>query len=335
MSAAASTADSAPGDEAFAEGRPVLVGDPSDPIVFVAAAAERIGAEELAQVQELGGGMTLLGLSAAHADRLALSPLPPAGGTGRWEGLGVTLASPVDATHGIRGGWSLDDRAHTMRVASDPDSRPGDLAVPGHVHPAAIGGEATPAALGALELALRCGHAPAVVLGAVSDRDGSPVAFAAARGGGALRRLPVVSSGLLSAHALARRSAGRTVECALPTRDGAFRAVALDDGTGEEARATVLALLHGDPAAREHPVVHIHAACLLGDAFGSLMCDCAAEFRAARQDILAAGAGVIVYVKPGTADPARRYHCGREAPLDLAPVLALLISCGVDPMSVR
>ena len=91
-----------------------------------------------------------------------------------------------------------------------------------------------------------------------------------------------------------------------------------------------MALVHGDPAAAARPLVHVHAACLLGDAFGSLACDCAAELAVATDEILAAGAGVIVYVKPGTADPERRYHCGREAPVDLAPVLALLAACGVE-----
>ena len=91
-----------------------------------------------------------------------------------------------------------------------------------------------------------------------------------------------------------------------------------------------MALVHGDPAAAARPLVHVHAACLLGDAFGSLVCDCAAELAVATDDILSAGAGIIVYVKPGTADPERRYHCGSEAPVDLAPVLALLAACGVQ-----
>ncbi len=315
----------------FAGGAPVLVGDHDDPVVFVAAAADEIDAGRLGRVQDLAGGMTLLGLSAEHAERLALSPLPPAGGAGRREGPGVELATPVDAASGIRGGWSLRDRAHTMRIAADPDSAPEHLAVPGHVHPARVGSDSTPAAVAAVALAAECGGSGAVALGAVTGRDGAPVTLADALAVATLRGLGVVSSAEVRARALTRRASGQVVECAMPTRDGRFRAVALDDARAEDpARGTVLALVHGDPAAHVRPRVHVHRACLLGDAFGSLMCECAADLAAATEEVTAAGAGVIVYAKPGASDPARRFHCGRETPVDRAAVLALLAACGVD-----
>jgi 3,4-dihydroxy 2-butanone 4-phosphate synthase / GTP cyclohydrolase II len=327
--------------EAFASAAPVLVGDPGDPVVFIAADARTIDGEGLERIHSLSGGMTALGITHARAGQLALEPLSRPGGPAGGVRAGLALTAPVDAAHGIRGGWSLRDRAHTMRIAADPRSGHEQLSVPGHVHAAPIGQRATPAAEAALELARAIQAEPAVALGPLTATDGGPVSLQQALSLAALTRLPRVSSAEIRARALSRRAGGRIVECALPTRDGAFRAVALDaprlpgapglpggEDLGQDG--TVMALVHGDPSTAVRPLVHVHAACLLGDAFGSLTCDCAAELAVATDDILAAGAGIIVYVKPGTADPDRRYHCGSEAPVDLAPVLAVLAACGVE-----
>jgi 3,4-dihydroxy 2-butanone 4-phosphate synthase/GTP cyclohydrolase II len=322
------TAPAAPGAAGpFADGELVLVGDPGDPVVFLALAAARVDAGGLDRLQELAGGMTVLGLAAGPADRLGLETL--ALGEGR-SPLGLQLASPVDAARGIRGGWSARDRAHTIRICADPASDAKDIAVPGHVHTARLGSASTPAAAAALELAREAGPSPAVVLAAVSDRTGAPATLDLARSLAELRDLPHLSSSGLRGEALARR-AGPTIDCELPTRDGEFRAIALDDSAlDDHDRGSVVALVHGDPAARPEPLVHVHAACLLGDAFGSLRCDCRTRLHAARDEILAAGAGMIVYVKPGSADTSRRYHCAREAPIDLAPVIGLLHAYGID-----
>jgi 3,4-dihydroxy 2-butanone 4-phosphate synthase/GTP cyclohydrolase II len=316
----------------FADGAPVLIGDPEDPVVFVAADATAIDAAGLEAIHELAGGMTALGISGVHADRLGLVQPTPHLSPG-----GLALTTPVDAVQGIRGGWSMRDRAHTMRTAADPTSGPQHLSVPGHVHLARIASDATPAAVAALELARGTGTddgEPAVALGPVTGSDGNPVSLAQARMVRALSRLPVVSSAEIRARAVARRTGGRLVECTLPVAGAAFRAVALGEPVaGGPSQAgddgSALALVHGDPALTPRPLVHVHAACLLGDAFGSLACTCAAELAAATAAIITAGAGIIVYVTPGISDPARRYHCGRHTPVDLAPVVALLDACGV------
>lgn len=327
-------------EAAFLAGAPVLVGDPGDPVVFVAADARTIDAHGLERIHAVSGGMTVLGLGERRAERLRLTPLRAARPAASGVRAELTLTAPVDAASGIRGGWSLRDRAHTMRVAADPASGQEHLSVPGHVHTALVGARSTPAAEAALELARAAQPEPAVALAPVTGRDGGAVGLEQARSVGALARLPHASSAEIRAAALTRRTGGRVVDCALPTRDGAFRAVALDTpttaaGAGAddrlEADGSVMALVHGDPANVRRPLVHVHAACLLGDAFGSLACDCAAALAVATEAILAAGAGIIVYVKPGTADRARRCHCGREAPVDRAPVLALLAACGVAP----
>ena len=84
--------------------------------------------------------------------------------------------------------------------------------------------------------------------------------------------------------------------------------------------------IHGDPAAREMPLVHVHVACLFGDAFGSLLCDCRRELDSAASAIARDGAGVIIYAKPREATPA---SCARGGPVDAALVAGLLRAAGV------
>jgi 3,4-dihydroxy 2-butanone 4-phosphate synthase/GTP cyclohydrolase II len=281
--------------EHFAAGRPALVAglDGNGAIVAIAAAAAH--ARGLKAVHELGSDMVVLSLESSIADRLLLSA--PRGATRRRAGL--RLADPIDATDCRGGGWSLMDRAHTIRVAADPETQPGDLTVPGHVHTAPVDGAGSGAATVALDLA-RAAHQPAaVVVSAVLDRSGRPASLQAAQRDDRLRALPTAPIDELSGLVAARRSALEPVQCALPTRLGDFRVLATTTTNGDEVTLT---LIHGEPS-RRRPIIHTHVACLLGDTFGSLLCDCRDRLERAADEIRAAGAGMIVYVKPRAEDP--------------------------------
>jgi GTP cyclohydrolase II len=103
-----------------------------------------------------------------------------------------------------------------------------------------------------------------------------------------------------------------------------FRAVGYAPADGDPV---TIALIHGDPAAREMPLVHVHVACLFGDAFGSLLCDCRGEIDSAASAIAGDGAGVIIYAKPRQPIGA---SCVRGEPVDAALVAGLLRAAGVQ-----
>jgi hypothetical protein len=89
----------------------------------------------------------------------------------------------------------------------------------------------------------------------------------------------------------------------------------------------VFALVHGQPASdRDTALVRTHVACLLGDTFGSLLCDCSERLRRAIGEIVAAKSGVIVYVKPTLADP---FSCPSDRPIDRAVALDVLRDVGL------
>lgn len=68
----------------------------------------------------------------------------------------------------------------------------------------------------------------------------------------------------------------------------AFRHDALD---GEHA-----VLTHGNPQQADAALCRIHSACLTGDAFHSLRCDCGAQFDRSLEAIHDEGTGVLVYL---------------------------------------
>lgn len=304
----------------FADRELVLVGDERDETVFLACPADGIDAPRLERLHDLGRGMVVLGLAEQVARRLGLPD--PWSGDGGLRELGLT--APIDAAAGIQGGWSLRDRALTMRVAADPGSRASDVMIPGHVYPALIKERPGGAATAAIELARLSARAPAVALCAVVDRHGRSASLRDVRADRRLRGLHVASPGALRSGWIARHAGELSVSCALPTDSGLFRAVGY--GPGDEDPATV-ALIHGDVAARELPLVHVHVACLFGDAFGSLLCDCRRELDQAVSEIAREGAGVIIYAKPEQPAPV---VCTRTAQIEASLVAGLLRAAGVS-----
>jgi 3,4-dihydroxy 2-butanone 4-phosphate synthase/GTP cyclohydrolase II len=317
-----------PAAEDFACGEPVLVGSKHELPVFVAAPAQGMDPDRLERLERLSRGLVVLGLDDAIVTQLDL-PTPAASLRSR---LDLQFTAPIDAARGIGPGWSLADRSVTMRVAADPDTRPADLAIPGHVHPAWIRGDELLAGRGAapaaLELARISGERGAVALSPVVDRQGRFVSLATARDTRELSRLRHACTEDLRTIKRADLAALAQVACELPTRAGLFRVLAhVEDGNSE----TVLALVHGDPASRRAPLVHVQRACLLADAFGSLLCPCRAALDHAIAEIVGEGAGVILYSKP----PFTTHECGQAQAVDAAVVAGLLRATGVSALRLH
>jgi 3,4-dihydroxy 2-butanone 4-phosphate synthase/GTP cyclohydrolase II len=119
--------------EDFGAGRIVIVIDDEDrenegDLIL---AAETATAEAVNFLTRYGRGVLCAPLSEVVADRLEL-PMMTTRNTAL---MGTPFTVSVDAAKGTTTGVSAADRALTLRRLADPDARPEDFAIPGHIFP--------------------------------------------------------------------------------------------------------------------------------------------------------------------------------------------------------
>jgi 3,4-dihydroxy 2-butanone 4-phosphate synthase/GTP cyclohydrolase II len=204
----------------------------------------------------------------------------------------------IEARDGVTTGVSAHDRAHTIQVAIDSRSGPGDLVQPGHVNPlkAKPGGvlERTGHTEASIDLARLAGLIPAGVICEVMNDDGSMARVADLVAYCARHGLKMVTIKDLIVH---RRRSDRLVErvvsTRLPTAYGVFEAVGYRSLVDDKHH---LALVKGDVAGRSDVLVRVHSECLTGDVFHSERCDCGGQLVSALQQIEKEGQGVLLYL---------------------------------------
>ena len=257
-------------------------------------AASRITPELINFMASHGRGLICLSLPAERCDALQLPLITPRN-TSRF---GTAFCESIDALDGVTTGISAADRARTIQVAMDPRTTPTELARPGHIFPlrAREGGVLVRAGQteAAVDLARLAGLPPGGVICEVMSEDGSMArvpqlqVFCQHHG---LKMISVAE--LIRYRLLHERFAKRASEGTLETEYGSFRSFVystpIDSGLH-------LALVHGDPTAREGMLVRMQNRCTFGDVFGSTACECGRLLRASLKRIAQEEAGVLVYL---------------------------------------
>ncbi len=281
----------------IAAGRPIVVLDDVErenegDLIF---AAEKATPELVAFMVRYTSGYICAPLTEEDCDRLELPPMYVTNQDRR----GTAYTVTVDAREGVDTGISAADRAHTIRLLADPETRPTDLSRPGHLVPlrARKGGVLRRAGHteAAVDLCMLAGLRPAGVLCELVNEDGTMMrlpqleAFAAEHG------LALISVAELIAHRRrTERQVERVVSTRIPTEHGDFQAVGYrSDTDGSEH----VALVFGELGDGEDVLVRVHSECLTGDVFGSLRCDCGPQLDAAMARVAGEGRGVVLYVR--------------------------------------
>jgi len=204
----------------------------------------------------------------------------------------------VEAREGVTTGISAGDRSRTIQVLASEKSTPEDIVMPGHVLPlmALSGGVMMRMARaeGAVDLVRSAGMRPAAIVCAILRDDGESA------------RLPELRE-FAEAHSLSLCFIKDLVSYRL-TNELLVQRVAEADFTLAEGELNAfvfrnvvdgrehLALVHGNVGGGHPAVVRLHSECLTGDVFGSNRCDCGEQFSESIRQILAADAGVIIYL---------------------------------------
>src|SRR5271154_6774976 len=92
-------------------------------------AAEKITPEAINFMAKFGRGLICLSLTEQRCETLDLKPISPR----NTSAFGTPFCEPIDAKRGTTTGVSAADRATTILAATDPNTRPEDLARPRHV----------------------------------------------------------------------------------------------------------------------------------------------------------------------------------------------------------
>ncbi|HLH03589.1 MAG TPA: 3,4-dihydroxy-2-butanone-4-phosphate synthase [Bryobacteraceae bacterium] len=298
--------------EDFRQGRVLIIVDDEDRENEgdLTIAAEKITPEAINFMATHGRGLICLALDAEICRRLDLQPMS-AVNTARFA---TAFCEAVDAADGITTGISAYDRAHTIRVAMDPKSRPQDLARPGHVFPlrARPGGVLVRSGQteAAVDLARLAGLQPGGVICEIMNEDGTMarvpqlVEFCKRYG---LKMISVAD--LIRYRLHNERFIELDGEGQIRTAYGEFRVLRFVSRIDNE---THLALVHGEIAGKENVLVRVHSHCVYGDVFSSLDCDCHSLIPSALEAIVRAGAGVFVYLHQTGAGLQVTWHEGKR-----------------------
>jgi 3,4-dihydroxy 2-butanone 4-phosphate synthase / GTP cyclohydrolase II len=259
-------------------------------------AAEYATADKIAFFLSHTSGVICMPMTGERLDALELPPMV----VDNTEPNRTAFTVSVDARRGTSTGISAADRAATIAALIDPDTRPLDLARPGHMYPLRYreggvlkrGGHTE----AAVDLARMAGLYPAGVLCEVVTEDKTEMArlpelerFVAEHG-----LLLISIADLIRYRRQSEKLVERIAHARIPTAWGDFDCYVYESLLDGDQH---VALVRGAVQGEDNVLVRVHSECLTGDVFGSLRCDCGPQLEVALEMIAAAGLGVVVYLR--------------------------------------
>ncbi len=258
-------------------------------------AAGKITPQAVNFLAKYGRGLICVSLPSDGISRLRLHPQTEFN-TAK---LSTAFTVSVDADEGTTTGISASDRARTISVLADPDTKPDDLARPGHIFPiqARTGGVLKRAGHteASSDLARLAGLEPVGVMCEIMDDDGT------------MARVPrliqiadefglkiITIQDLIAWRRKTEKLVRKITDVDFPTRFGQFRLYLYESLVDNKHH---IAAVKGDVKGKNDVLVRVHSECLTGDVFGSERCDCGSQLSDAMRMIESEGEGVLLYMR--------------------------------------
>jgi 3,4-dihydroxy 2-butanone 4-phosphate synthase / GTP cyclohydrolase II len=281
----------------IAAGKAVVVADDEDrenegDLIF---AANKSTPDLMAFMIRYSSGVVCAPVTAPTLDRLGIPLMTPH----NRERMRTAYTVSVDARDGVSTGISAADRSHTVRTLIDSATEAYELVQPGHVFPLRYQEGGVLVRPGhteaAVDLARMAGLEPAGVISELVNDDGTMKRGQQLRDFADEHGLTMISiEQMIHYRRRTENHVVRVAETRLPTVHGDFTAygyrITID---GSEH----IALVHGDLGDGTDVLTRVHSECLTGDVFGSRRCDCGPQLDEALDRIVAAGRGVVVYLR--------------------------------------
>lgn len=258
-------------------------------------AAEKVTPEIINFMATHARGLVCMPLTEERCDELHLT-MQVADNTSF---LGTAFTVSIEARKGVTTGISAADRATTILTAVDPQTRPRDLARPGHIFPlrARTGGVLVrPGQTEAsVDIARIAGLQPAGVICEIMNEDGTMARLPQLEEFARQHDLKIISVADLVRYRIRKEVfVRRSVETDLPTVYGRFRAIAFENVINNEMH---LAMVMGDVRTDDPVLVRVHTENVTFAMFGSLIGGTGFQLQTALEKIAAAGRGVVLYLR--------------------------------------
>ncbi len=283
--------------EDFREGKILIVIDDEDRENegdFIMAAT-KVTPENVNFMAKYGRGLICVPMTQERLDELELDAMVKKNTAHH----GTQFTISVDAKKNTTTGISAADRAQTIKTLVDPDTKPYDLARPGHIFPikAEKGGVLSRAGHteAVVDLARLSGLYPAGVLCEIMDDDGSMARVHKLMKIAHKYNLKIITiRDLIEYRRRKEKLVSRRATVNFPSKFGNFK-LHLYESTVDEHHH--LAIVKGEVNTDEPVIVRVHSQCLTGDILGSLRCDCQDQLHYALKMIEKEGRGVVLYMR--------------------------------------
>ncbi len=257
-------------------------------------AAEKVTPEAVNFMAKEGRGLICVPMVGSDLDRLGLSMMV----TEQQDNFRTAFTVSVDARQGVTTGISAHDRAKTIQVMVDSQSKSSDLAKPGHIFPLRYreGGVLRRAGHteAAVDLAQLAGLKPSGIICEIMSEDGSMARLDDLKVFSAKHKLSLITiADLIKYRREKEKLVKRVLEVPLPTETGDWNVMVYKTKTEDDDS---LAFVKGD-ISKGPVLVRVHSECLTGDVFGSQRCDCGEQLHAAMSQIDREGKGVVLYMR--------------------------------------
>jgi len=257
-------------------------------------AAEKITPDIINFMAKHGRGLICLSLTKEKLRQLDL-PLMVSDNTAQFQ---TAFTVSIDVKKGTTTGISAHDRAKTILAAIDPETKPSDLARPGHIFPleAKEGGvlKRTGQTECSVDIARLADLKPAGVICEIMNEDGTMSRLNELEKFSRTYDIPIITIADIIHYRLQNEILVKKIEeTELPTENGQFNIMIFEDIINREQ---IVALVKGHLEKDEPTLVRAHSQCLTGDTFGSQRCDCGKQLSLSMKMIEKEGKGVILYI---------------------------------------